>query len=572
MIENIDRGLRAALGGRAVRRTLRRYLPTSTIVIPSAQMLAPSPLEIFDRDPSRMARYERLRDYYAGDMYTNDALQRRTKERQRTAGKDVSAQTLALYKFVRDFFNVVPQIVNNDVSAVFREPVRVQIKRQKGQTEDQISYLQEILDKVLRVSRFETERFQIVRHGAITGDTYLRVDYDPHCDYVKMFNHAPEIIRVKRNPFDKHVVDEAIISFDYEIEEDGKLKKYIRTDVITADIIRTFRDEEPFDFTDGQLGAEYENPLGIVPVTHIKNLDVDLEYGVPAFQDVLPVIDVVNEVMSFLFNIVKINADPTVVAYGIQPGGLKKGSAGDANQTTVWYVPAAREGMNARVDLIEWKGNLPDVMGLLNGVKEDIRDGLPELHLSKMRELGTVSGFALNAMLFPYVQKMSEMRTTYRFGTAGTLSMAVAYQAWREGKTDTFDPHDPLYDVEIGLPPVLPLDEDALLNRVIARLEAGLLDRTDALRELGTPDDEITDILARADADLKKRQATANTSAAAQRMSQQMQARLSQQGGQQGQGRMTPAQRAAAAVNGQPINNQLNSRSASTTPPVSKPL
>jgi hypothetical protein len=527
------------------RGGLQGYLPQYRGVVSTVSPTTGDPIQVLDRDVPRILFYQRMWDYYLGDQYTQDALQRRQREGERRGGKDVSAQLQPLYNFVRNFHNVVPRVVNAQVDSVFREPTRFQAND---------TALQPKLETLLRVSQMDTKRYAIVRYGAVGGDVYLRVGQDRASGYAKVFVHPPDVMRVVRDPFDRDIIDYGVMSFAYT-EVAGKVEKaYVRTDLYFPDEVRTFRDGQPFGFNGNP--ATMPNELGHVPVTHIRNMDVGLDYGIPSFMDILPAIDVVNEFLSFLFNIVKLNADPVVLAYGVPVGGLKKGSQTDPNATKVWYIPAAREGATSRVELLEWKGNLPDVADLLNLVMEDIRDARPELHLSKLHQMGTTSGFALNAMLFQFVESITQQRVIYRAGVCESLSMGLAFQDVLDGDTAEYDPLDDRYRVNAILPPVLPLDEDGVLNRVIAKLEAGLIGKEDALKEMGVPDEQIPAILERALAEAEARMEQAQALAAARTRMQGAVDTNAQ--AQDGQARMSPAERAAAATDGQPLGTRLN--------------
>lgn len=537
---------RLGLGGRRrAGRSLDAYLPPSAGIIRTLHPLTRDPLEIFDRDIPRVQEYARRWRYYQGDQYTAEALAEREKESGRRKGQEVSAQLGPLYAFIRSYYNIVPRVVNTNVDSVYRAPVQFQPKK-KGNDKRQAQ-----IDTVVRVSELELELFNVVRYASVCGDVYLRVGVDPITGKAAIFVHSPDIIRVQRNPFNKKIIDYAIMSYQYEDTNDHTL--HMRTDIFWPEVTRTFRDGELFNFG-GEGSAEQPNPLGVVPIKHIKNLDVDLPYGVPSYGDVLPTMDVINEVLAFLVNILKINADPIILAYGIQQGGLKKGHATDMNATTVWYIPNAREGGTVNVEMLEWKGNLPDMIAMLTEVKKDVQDSLPELHLSKIQDIGTMSGFAMNSMMFPFVQKTTQLRTIHTHGMGSAMSMALTLQDILDGSSERYDPLDEDRDVDIKLPPVLPLDEDAELNRIIALLEAGLIGEKEALRRIGTPDDQIDEILSEAQADQTRR--TANASAAQQRIQGQIDAT------KQSQTRPSPAQRARANTNGQPVNNQLNSATA----------
>jgi hypothetical protein len=477
-------GLRGG-GGNGVGR----YLPTPGIgPAPMSSLFMQDVLRLFDRGEPMQQRYQRYWNYYTNDQYTREAINDRAKEAAASGGRDFSAQLQLLYSFTRAFYNPVAETVDMDVDTVFREPTRVSAK-QAGKND--------ALDLILRRSRFAERRMDIVRYGAATGDVYLRVDeYDGD---IKLCVHSPDTIRVITSPHDQDRVEYAVISYNYTDYSGAQTAEHNRTDIIYPDVIRTFLDGVAYGF-DG-APAVRNNPLGVVPVVHIKNLNIDLRFGLPTYHNVVPTLDAINEVLSFMMNIVKINADPTIIAEGIRAGDLVKGNTADPTSTNVWYVPSPRDTAAAKphVYMLEWKGNLPDVLGMMRDARNDVVDALPEMHITKMQQQGAYSGFALNAMLFAFVSKATRMRIGYGEGVRRALSMCMAAQEMIDGKTAEYDPLDPAYDVEIALPQVLPVDEAAAVNQVVSKLEAGLIGREDALKELGYPQDEWAEILKRAD-------------------------------------------------------------------------
>lgn len=527
-------------------RSIGTFLPQATTL----QALIPGteePVDIFNLDSARTLEYRRRWRYYEGEQYTAEAIEDRDKERQRRQGGAGSSQVQGLYNFMRNFYNVVPRVVNADVASVFRDPVQFQPKDARKRSAKSSTRAEKQLDRLVRVSHLNTDRYNIVRYGAVAGDVYLRVGRDSESGLARIFIHPADVVRVEPDPFDRNKIAYAIISYPYRDVKTGN--QYLRTDLLWPDEIQTFRDGELFGF-DGN-DARQENPLGRVPIVHIKNIDVGTVYGLPSYGDVLPTIDGVNEVLSFLTSILKINADPIILAYGINAGGLRKGHQTDMQGTVVWHIPVAREGVT-KVEMMEWKGNLPDMIAMLQHILSQVEDSQPELHMSRMQKAGTMSGFALNSMMFPFVDKITVSRVGYRGGLSEALSMGLAYQDMLDGRVSVFDPLDDRYDVDIVLPPVLPINADEVLNRAIALLEARLIGRDEALRMQGYPEDMIAEILASADASWQHLQGIAAAASTMQESLTNQQTRVG------GQGRKTPADRAQDAVNGQPINQQLN--------------
>jgi hypothetical protein len=509
------------IGGGGNAASLSRFLPLANAVTsPLHGITSGQILESLDHVPGMQLAYERRWSYYENEQYSEASIEARGTEAAERELDRATSQLTTLYLFIKSFYNPIAQVVDMDVDSIFGDegvaftvrnspngsgvnggggssgsggPGAVDGAGNEGR--------QEILDRIIAESFFETEVVGAVRCACVTGDAYLRIVPDATTGEVSIRYYPSDLARVIYSPHNRNHILAAFISYDYtEIieSENGDVlnETHNRTDVLTPETIYTFRDGELYPY-DG-LAEEYENILGEVPIVPLKNGDVATMYGVPTFNHVIATLDSVNEVFSFLTNIIKINADPTIVAEGVQPGTMEKGDSEDAHASTVLYINGVEGKSGNSMYMLEWKGNLPDVMGLLKEVKGDMVDSLPEMHVAKMQQQGAYSGQALNAMMFAFVRKIGRMRKYYRTRVSQALSMCLAAQAMLDGERQDFDWRDPDYAIDITFPSILPVDEDLLLNRVLSKLKAGLIGAQRALSELGYPADEIADILSEA--------------------------------------------------------------------------
>lgn len=524
---------------------LGRFIPVnSSLLQVSALTDAPDEiLEAFDSDnEARQITYARMWDYYENNQYSSQAIGVREEEKARREGGDESEQVRDLYAFTQSFYNPIAQAVDMDVDSIFGDPTLFQ-------TED--TSMQGALDDILSASDFETERLVLTRTGAVTGDVYVRVHIDPDTRDVSVVVHSPDIARVVPNPHNKRDIKFGVVSYNYQDYQGSKSEQHNRTDVYLPDETRSYLDFEAHDFDSGSggKGSVKVNPLGVVPIIHIKNLDTGRNFGQPTFHHVLPTLDAVNEVFSFLSNIVEMNSDPIIIAEGIQQNDLTKGDGRNSSSAPIWYIPIPTEGGGkAHVYMLEWKGNLPEVMSMLKDIKDHIVDVLPEMHVSKMQQQGAYSGQALNAMMFAFVRKIMRMRLIYTKGVSDALSMALAAKDVLRGRR--YNPLDKKYRIKVSLPPVLPVDEDTLLNRVMTKLDSGLIGPERALIEIGYARDEVKAILAEA----TKWQDDKNKKAI--ELAQAGKPAVGKPPSPVGQNLNN---RAKKATNNQPLNKQLNS-------------
>lgn len=549
LIGNISAMLGIGSTGLAVRRGARGRIvaPAPFLPDPLDPDLERNLLTAFDRDDTRQLRYVRYEDWYRNQQYGSGAMTRRAKERQRLGPRRASADVGNLYRFVSTVFSPVTRAVDADANGIFRNPVHVHV--------DDDPETDRLLHRILAASRFDTTRYKLARYGAMFGDVYLRVDPAAREGVPKLIVYPPTQVRVIPNPHDADETLAAVISYPFEDLSGSGSSVHVRTDILMQDATRTYLDGEPFGF-DGAPSA-FDNPLGVVPVLHVRNLDLGYDWGLPTFHNVLPTLDAINEIGSFLSNVVRTQADPIMVVYGAQEGDLTKGARTSPTDTIIYYIPGA--GKDARVEMIEWRGNLPDVTSFIQTIKDDVTDALPELHVSKMQQQGAYSGFALTSMLFAFVEKIVTMRQTYTSAVREACTLAIAAERLTRGDTARLELFDPGFEIAVQLPPVLPVDQDALLNRLLALYEAHLIPGDEVLRQYGVPEDDIVELMARALEETQHRMdmglipdqnAPTGTAAVAGRTATQVANRRPG-------GPASASQRAAAGANNQPTNPQL---------------
>lgn len=239
------------------------------------------------------------------------------------------------------------------------------------------------------------------------------------------------------------------IGFIVEDRTDEAGKKYEYTEVITASAVRTFRDGQPWPF--GGRDAEYINELGFVPVVEAEHIKTGEVYGESTYQKVIPLLDEVNELASYLADIVKKNAEPQFVVFGAEASDLVK--SGD----NVWFVPG-----DGRVEALLPKIDVAGVLEFVREIRDQVTGGLPELAFDELKTKTQIATATLELQLMELVLKIKRCRPNYDHGLADALRMAGrAGASMGIGGLAGLDDEALAFDEER---PVLPLDAETAMR------------------------------------------------------------------------------------------------------------
>ena len=390
-------------------------------------MLQPTPVEqailsLRETDYARNLRYQRNWRYYQNTPY--------------------SQPRPGLYAKLRAIFNQITKIVDTDARFAMGE--RLQIHAEPN--------VEAAINRLWEWSGFQQEKFLLARYGSCCGDAFIKVidnrpwelnpDPDPKVP-VRLNVLPPDAVAPRYDPHDRSRLLACKIEYIHGRD--------IHKEVITPEEILLYDERDP-----DRVAARYPNPLGFIPIVHIRNLDIGEEFGLCSFHNLLPTVDALNEIASFMLEIVKLYADPVIVGRGMERGSLRKQTV-DADGrpvATVWWVPTP-EG---QFEFLEWRGNLPDVLAFLDRIQASIERNTPELTLSGLRDRQDVSGYSISLHLIELVRKIDEMRGNYFTGLERANRMALQILE-RQGKGEFPDPSH-----RIVADPVLPVDDEQQLR------------------------------------------------------------------------------------------------------------
>ncbi|MBE9566958.1 MAG: phage portal protein [Proteobacteria bacterium] len=426
-------------------------------------MLQPTPVEqailsLRETDYSRNLRYQRNWRYYQNIPY--------------------SQPRPGLYAKMRAIFNQITKIVDTDARFAMGE--RLQVHAEPD--------VEAAVNRLWEWSGFQQEKFLLARYGSCCGDAFIKVvdnrpwelnpDPDPKVP-VRLNVLPPDAVSPRYDPHDRSRLLACKIEYIHGRD--------IHKEVITPEEILLYDERDP-----DRVAARYPNPLGFIPIVHIRNLDIGEEFGLCSFHNLLPTVDALNEIASFMLEIVKLYADPVIVGRGMERGSLRKQTV-DADGrpvATVWWVPTP-EG---QFEFLEWRGNLPDVLAFLDRIQASVERNTPELTLSGLRDRQDVSGYSISLHLIELVRKIDEMRGNYFTGLERANRMALQILEL-QGKGEFPDPSH-----RIVADPVLPVDDERQLR--ILQMENQVLrikSRATVAAERGI--EEVESELKQADAD-----------------------------------------------------------------------
>lgn len=243
-----------------------------------------------------------------------------------------------------------------------------------------------------------------------------------------MYTNAPQLALIVETKCDEASGD------DYEYAE-----------VITAQQIRTFRNGVPYGY-DGRDDT-YPNDQGAVPIGQIRHVHTGESLGECTYQKAIPLLDEVNELASYLADIIRKHAEAQWMVAGAEPSDLVK--SGD----NVWFIPDP----NGKVQAIVAGIDIPGVLAFIEAIRNEVQDGLPELAFAELKDKTQIATATLEIQLMELVLKIQRVRPNYDHGLCDALRMAG-----RAAKSMGLPDLGALDDEALSLDkarPVLPLDK-----------------------------------------------------------------------------------------------------------------
>jgi hypothetical protein len=347
-----------------------------------------------------------------------------------------------LYAKMRAIFNQITKIVDTDARFTMGERLQVKAEPQ----------VEAAINRLWAWSELQQEKYLLARYGACCGDAFIKVvdnrpwelnaDPDPERP-VLLTVLPPDAVSPRYDPHQRKRMLACKIEYVHGRE--------IHKEIVTPDEILLYDERDP-----ERIAARYDNPLGFIPIVHIRNIDIGEEFGLCSFHNLLPTVDALNELASFMFDIAKLYADPVIIGRGMERGSLKKQTVDAEGRpvATVWWVPTPEGSF----EFLEWRGNMPDVLAFLDRIQTSIERNTPELALSALQDRREVSGYSVSLHLIELVRKVQEMRGSYFTALEAANRMALQILEMQGSGAFADTSHRIIAD------PVLPVDDERQLR------------------------------------------------------------------------------------------------------------
>ncbi|MEK6862465.1 MAG: phage portal protein [Nanoarchaeota archaeon] len=337
--------------------------------------------------------------------------------------------------------------------------------------------------------------------GGVTGDAWIEITWDENLKRVVITVLDSTVVYPFWNPHNKDEMLQCSITYpawkkkgndpdgadlwvNPSNNRSAELTMYRYKKVYTPEMIREYHDDMQVD--------EYPNPIGMIPLAHIKNLPTTHNYGMSDLKDIIGLNREFNEKLTNVSDIINYHSAPTTIIYGARATSLEK----SANK--IWSgLPK-----DARVENLELQTDLGALQKFLMDMKLAIHEvaSIPQQAFGDIQPVSNTSGVALQVMYHPIVRKTKKKRLTYAKGIRDANILIIKYLDVYQ-VLDFKGLKNP-YSTIIEFPPMLPKDELLSMQLQLEKLNAGLTSRPQVLREeYNWSEEKIDMILGEADAE-----------------------------------------------------------------------
>ena len=354
---------------------------------------------LFDLDefaPYKRMWRERQRVLATRQAYYDGSMYRSVRDRMTQAVPWVAPR---LYRGVKALYLPLARAVDVDMGLIpggWRLP------------EDAPGAWHEGMARVLGWSGWMRAGMLYVFYGAVQGVAGLKiVDLRERKRVALLPLNPMKFMVVRPDPFSAPTM--ALI-VETRTGADGKRYEY--GEVITTTEIRTFRDGEPQGY--GGRPAVYPNRQGQVPVVETLHKNDGSALGEATFSTVIPLLNEVNSLASYLSDVIKKHTEPQWAVFGAEASNLEKDGG------NVWFFP-----QGAEVKPIVPEIDIEGVLGFVKEISEQVKGGLPELAFDELKGKERVATATVELQLMELVLKIRACRPNYDHGLAEALRMAA---------------------------------------------------------------------------------------------------------------------------------------------------
>lgn len=340
-----------------------------------------------DRYNMRAARFGRLRRYYDGTIYSDSAFKYAHK---------LYAQTKSLFAFLARAV---------DLDGALVPGVMGPWALMEGTPENIFDAQRTLYDW----SMWAIGSDDWVEDGATLGEAAIKIVPVPEMGKVTLQRLRPEWLYITDDHMDMETgqkSDIAIIVNRSYMMPDGGHGEY--AEVITPSMVRTYLNGEPFGFNGNP--DRYPNPLLFVPIVTTMN---DAESR-PTFAKCMDLLTSVNELASYIADIIGRHAEPQYIAEGIEPSEMTRSG------TNIWFTPSG-SSIDALVADIDVAGSL----AFIQDIKIETKANLPELVFDDLRSKDQIAFETLDTQIGELSAKIWKMRRRYDAGLIAAHRMAA---------------------------------------------------------------------------------------------------------------------------------------------------
>lgn len=406
---------------------------------------------LFDRDEfkpfkaqwdRRQTELARRHDYYTGDVYNRHKYRFGWWLGQR------------LYRGIRPLFLPFARAVDVDAGII---PGGWAFKQEAPDA------WRTARKQLFAWSEWATQGVLYVHYGAIFGVSGLKVaDLREEKKVVIAPVDPRKFMLVRGSGYSQA----PMMAITIEQREGADGKPYEYGEVITPDSITTFRNGQPEGFENRP--ESYPNALGAVPYIEVRHIETGEDLGECTFQKPMLILDELNELGSYLADIIKKHAEPQTAISGAAKSDLKKGD-------NVWFLP---EG--AKVETLLADIDIPGVQSFLKQLEDNVRESLPESAFDELKSKTEIATATLELQLQELVLKVKRCRPNYDAGIVKAMRLAGRAAA------------------DMGLSDVAPLDDELLElddDRPVLRADLDTRERADYLLKSGAPHEKVWEAL-----------------------------------------------------------------------------
>lgn len=274
-----------------------------------------------------------------------------------------------------------------------------------------------------------------------------------------------------------------LYALQYQVTGDDNIPYTYRKEV-DRDEFRTFKNGQPFDYSDDGTGAAYPNPYGFVPAVWVKHQDLGGDYGAPAIEGSIRRIDEINHLASLLHDqvatLVKApkliaaegriqrwqdTARPAVSAAGQAlapgpvagsppvpvPGAPPTQATYDAANADRQNLGILQAGKDATVHSLSGDVPLADALAIMQELITELEHAHPELVMyTELREMSQVTGPAATRLMGDVANAVYKAAAGYDRASIALFGMAVAMGGMRAnagdwGPAETFSARQRLF-------------------------------------------------------------------------------------------------------------------------------